>query len=80
MAQLQCGLLVSGATGSTTMSFCSGMPLFVKRVYPQRDWFEAIRDATQTLEERVSEIILLYNTAVVGLHMTERIVETEIVL
>ena len=80
MAQLQCGLLVSGRDWIDYVSFCSGMPLFVKRVYPQRDWFEAIRDATQALEERVSEIILLYNAAVVGLHMTERIVETEIVL
>jgi hypothetical protein len=34
MAQLQCGLLVSGREWIDYVSYCGGMPMYVKRVYP----------------------------------------------
>lgn len=38
MAQLQSGLLVSGRDWIDYVSFCGGMPLYVKRVYPEQRW------------------------------------------
>lgn len=68
MAQIQCGLLVSGRQWCDFISYTGGMPLWVKRVWPDQHYFAAIVDAVRTFE------------AVAGLPMTERIVEMEMSL
>lgn len=72
MPQLQAGLLVSGRKWIDFVSFHGGMPLYVKRVYPDRRWFDAITKAAQAFEHNITEIIRIYDEAVHGLHQTER--------
>ena len=72
MAQLQCGLLVSGRQWCDYVSYCGGMPLWVKRVLPDSRWEKAIVEAVQTFEDTVAQIVTTYTVAVAGLPMTER--------
>ena len=72
MAQLQCGLLVSGRQWIDYVSYCGGMPLYVKRVFPQAKWHAAIIAAATLFESNAAEIQRLYAESVEGLHMTER--------
>lgn len=80
MAQLQCGLLVSGRKWIDYVSFCAGMPLYVKRVLPDAEWFRAIVDAVSAFEERVAAMVHTYRASVDGLPMTNRPAELEIVI
>lgn len=73
MAQIQCGLLVSGREWCDYLSFCGGMPLWRKRVYPDLRWHEAIVAAVELFEETAAEMVARYETAVAGLPATERI-------
>lgn len=79
MAQIQCGLLVSGRQWADYISWSGGMRFWTKRVYPQRDWFIAIVKALSRFEGNVVEIMRLYDELTDGLPMTERPVELEIV-
>lgn len=72
MAQLQCGLLVSGRQWIDYVSYCGGMPLYVKRVTPQPKWFDAIEQAAAALEANVTEMMRIYSESTAGLHPTER--------
>lgn len=80
MAQIQCGLLVSGRAWLDYVSYCGGMPLYVKRVYPQPKWFDAIPEAVAAFEESIAAMTATYAAAVVGLHPTERTIEMEIMI
>jgi hypothetical protein len=80
MAQLQAGLLVSGRQWIDFISYCGGMPMWVKRVEPDQRWFDAIVSAVIQFEETAAEMVTAYETAVVGLPMTERVVEMEMVI
>ena len=73
MAQIQCGLLVSGRSWCDYVSFCGGMPLWVQRVTPDPRWFEAIVAAVETFEQTAEEMVLDYRARVVYLPPTERI-------
>lgn len=73
MAQLQTGLLVSGRKWIDYVSFCAGMPLFVKRVTPDPAWFDAITAAVRQFEATAAEMTAAYAKAVDGLPTTERI-------
>lgn len=72
MAQLQCGLLISGREWIDYVSFCGGMPLWVKRVLPQPEWFNAIVAAVTLFEENAAEMVRQYRESTVGLHPTKR--------
>ena len=72
LAQIQCGLLVSGRQWCDYVSFCGGMPLWVKRVYPDERWFEAIVAAVTAFEETAAQMVATYQAAVEGLPATER--------
>lgn len=72
MAQLQCGLLVTGRQWIDYVSYSGGMPMYVKRVYPQDKWLDAITEAAAIFEENVAEMIRVYREAVDGLPTTER--------
>ena len=73
MAQIQCGLLVSDRKWCDYVSFCSGMPLYVKRVYPNISWFTAILQAVEAFEKSSAEMIERYTEATAGLPQTERL-------
>jgi hypothetical protein len=80
MAQMQCGLLVSGREWCDYISYCGGMPLWVKRVYPHPHWFDAILAAVDAFEVNAAEMIRIYGERTVGLPMTERVIEMEMVI
>lgn len=73
MAQVQCGLLVSGRDWCDYVSYCSGMPFYVKRVYPDLQWFEVILEVVATFEEEVKKSAAKYKEVTAGAPMTERI-------
>ena len=80
MAQLQCGLLVSGRAWIDYVSFCGGMPLYVKRVLPDPKWFEAVEQAVEDFETSAALMVADYRAAIAGLPTTERVTELEMVL
>ena len=73
MAQIQTGLLVSGRDWLDYVSFCSGMPLWAKRVEPDERWFDAITDAVLSFEANAAAMIATYNAATENLPPTERL-------
>jgi hypothetical protein len=79
MAQLQCGLLVSGREWIDYVSYCGGMPLYVKRVLPDPDWQAAILEAVDQFEGTAAVMAGAYRNATKGLAMTERAVELEMI-
>lgn len=80
MAQLQCGLLVSGREWIDYISYSGGMPLWVNRVYPDQRWFDAILAAAEQFEVAAAEMARLYEESVAGFPPTERIIEMEMVI
>ena len=72
MAQIQCGLVVSGRAWCDYISFCGGMPMYVKRVLPDERWAEAIVEAVKAFEESAAVMTALYEDATHGLAQTER--------
>jgi putative phage-type endonuclease len=73
MAQCQAGLLVSGRDWLDFVSFCGGLPLWVKRVEPDPAWFAAIEAACVAFEANAAQIVADYRTKVADLPTTERI-------
>lgn len=73
MAQIQCGLLVSGRAWCDYVSFCGGMPLFVKRVLPDEKWHTAIIAAVRQFEQDAADMIAVYEASTAGLPPTERV-------
>lgn len=73
MGQLQCGLLVSGRKWIDYVSYCGGLPLFVKRVLPDLDWHAAITEAWLAFEANAEHIVADYESRVAGLPTTKRI-------
>lgn len=73
MAQLQAGLLVSGRKWIDYVSFCAGLPLFVKRVLPDPAWHEVIEAACIQFETTANEMTAAYQQASQDLPATERI-------
>jgi hypothetical protein len=80
MAQLQCGLLVSGRKWIDYVSYCGGMPLYVKRVEPDERWFEAIVAAVSAFEDAAADMVAAYRAATEGLPPTERVIDLEMVI
>ena len=77
MAQLQCGLLVSGRQWIDYVSLCGGMPLYVKRVYPDPVWFQAIIEAVTAFEQAAEQMVDDYLTRTEGMPATERRIELD---
>lgn len=80
MAQLQAGLLVTGRDWIDFVSYCGGMPLYVKRVLPDPKWHQAIADACLIFETNVAGMVAAYNNATTGLPATERVLDLEMSL
>jgi hypothetical protein len=54
MAQIQTGLLVTGRQWLDFVSYCAGMPMFVKRVFPDDGYQDAIIAAACAFEDRLN--------------------------
>ena len=72
MAQIQCGLLVSGRKWCDYISYSGGMPMWVQRVAPDPRWHEAIVAAVMAFEKTAEEMVSIYLERVEGLPATER--------
>lgn len=72
LAQIQTGLLVSGRAWCDYVSWCGGMPMWRIRVYPDRDWQNAIREAVSDFEAAAAEMVATYTERTAGLPATER--------
>lgn len=72
MAQMHAGMLVSGREWCDYISYSAGLPLWVKRVYPDTRWVNAITTAAETFEINVANIVNNFTTATHGLPATER--------
>lgn len=73
MAQLQCGLLVSGREWIDYVSWCGGMPMHVIRVHPDQRWFDAITAAVEAAEVAIRTHLDHYADRIAGRPATERI-------
>ena len=73
MAQIQTGLLVSDRKWLDYVSYCGGMPLYVKRVLPDEKWRKAIIDAVDTFEENAEVMVATYKNLTADSPATERI-------
>ncbi|MFH5209234.1 lambda exonuclease family protein [Antrihabitans sp. NCIMB 15449] len=80
MAQMQCGLLVTGRKWLDYISYCGGMHLWVHRVYPDLRWFDAILAAVEAFESNAAEMVRNYGESIVGFPLTERVIEMEMVI
>lgn len=81
MLQLQTGLLVSGREWIDFISYCGGMPMYVKRVFPDAAIQDAIVTAARSFETRLAIRLEMYHEALARqpvLIETERTNEEEI--
>lgn len=63
MIQVQTGLLVSGRKWCDFISYCGGMPMFVKRILPDPDIQQAIIEAAAVFEDNLQMELQKYNDA-----------------
>lgn len=78
--QLQTGLLVSERKWIDFVSYSGGLPMFVKRVYPDPTIQAAIIDAATDFEQRVEERARQYHATIAAMPVlipTERKIEQE---
>lgn len=75
--QVQTALLVSERNWCDFISYCGGMPMFVRRVYADDQIQDAIIKAATIFHEKMDRYIAEYKTRVEekGFHMTERRIE-----
>lgn len=69
MAQVQTALLVSGREWIDYISYCEGMPMWVKRVTPDDAWQKAILEAANEFEKAAAAMMDDYRERVKGLVM-----------
>lgn len=60
--QLQVGLFVTGRSWIDFVSYCPGLDLYVKRVYPDAEMHDVINTASARSEEAIREILYEYIT------------------
>lgn len=77
MPQIQCGLLVSGRDWCDYISWSGGMPMYVRRVLPNKRWFDALIDAAKQFELNAAEMTSTYLNRVADLHPTERPIDLD---
>lgn len=72
MLQLQTGLLATGRKWIDFISYCAGMPMFVKRVEPIEEYQVAIREAAAHFEGQVQAVLAAYNNNAANFQPTTR--------
>lgn len=82
MLQLQTGLLVTRRKWIDFISYCGGLPMFVKRVEPDLEMQSQIVAAAWAFEQRVADVIQQYHTTLFGMELipTERREMEEIIV
>lgn len=80
--QIQSGMLISGRDWCDYISYCGGMPMYVKRVYADIEMHKTILSAIKDFESNMAESLKDWQTKSFGLIPTERRVEvgSEIVI
>lgn len=78
MLQIQTGLFVTGRAWLDFISYCGGLPMFVKRVFPIPEYHDAIREAATKFELRLRDAERKYRALADKFHPTERRIEQEI--
>lgn len=73
VAQCQMGLFTTGRSWIDFMSYCGGMPPFVKRMTPDPRWQEAILETVEQFEHTAAAMTSAYREAVTGLPIAPRI-------
>ncbi len=73
MAQIQSSLLVTGREWWDYCSYSSGLPLYVKRVYPDAAWHAAIEAACRQFETNAAALVAEYRAKTKNLPKTERV-------
>lgn len=74
MLQLQTGLLVTGRKWIDFISYCGGLPMFVKRVEPDPEYHEAIIKAVTFAETVIADIQSDYRATLATM---PKVIETE---
>lgn len=72
MLQLQTGLFVTQRKWIDFVSYCAGMPMFVKRVEPIAEYQDAIAEAAEAFENKAFEQAALYKRNASNFHPTKR--------
>lgn len=73
MAQIQCGLLVSGRTWCDYVSYCGGLPMWVTRVERDERWMGPLIEAAYQAEKAIRLLMDAFARATAGAPQTERI-------
>ena len=74
MLQIQTGLLVTGREWLDFVSYCAGLPMFVKRVEPDPEIQDAIVAAATAFEVKLAEMEQSYRSTLVNMR---KVIETE---
>lgn len=77
MAQIQCGLWVTGRKWCDFLSFHGGMALLPIRVTPDPDWQTALHLAALTAETTIRDLVTRYEAATKGLPIAPKILDLD---
>jgi hypothetical protein len=72
MMQVQTGLLVTGRKWLDYISYASGMPFFVKRIYPDKNVHDKIIKAAIAVEDELHDLFKTYEKNSKGLFVTKK--------
>jgi hypothetical protein len=76
--QLQTGLLITGRKWIDFISYSGGLPMYVKRVYPEAKYQDAIVDAARGFEMRLQAAVADFKLKSATMTPTERVEIEEI--
>ena len=68
---------MSGREWIDFISFCGGMPMFVKRMTPDPKWQTAILAALEQFELTAAEMVATYTERTAGLPVPERLTNSD---
>lgn len=81
MAQIQCQLLVTNREWCDFISYCGGLPMFVKRVHRDEAIIATIFNACAEAEHEIQRLVNVFELAAMGLHPTERqLPDTDVII
>lgn len=79
MLQIQTGMMITGREWCDFISYCGGMPMYVKRIYPIPAVREIVVDAATNFEMRLRAALKVYEANIAGLFPTERRIHEDII-
>lgn len=79
MLQIQTGIFVTGRSWCDFISYCGGMPMFVKRTFALPEYQTAIKTAATQFEIRLQTAQKLYREKIKALYPTERRIQEDII-